>query len=169
MNTDQSSLCYCHRTKKYCITRDYRNRGRQMIARPRGTYILWEMLSLRSGTSVRIRTTMTDIKQDLITFPDHLLAALVRFRRDCSCARNTINKIKALVSYQEWLRSFCSTSIVAVVVCTLTNLVATHAGSINAFQVYRFSDQACAWKTRVPTITVEYSIASMGDLLQIGL
>lgn len=40
--------------------------------RPRGTYVLKEILSLRSGASIRIRTTTIGMKQGLITFPDHL-------------------------------------------------------------------------------------------------
>lgn len=74
------------------MTSDYGNSGKQMIVKPRGTDILWEMLSLWSGATIRIRTT-TNVKQGLITFPDHLLATLV-----CSFGlfvrENTVNKIK---------------------------------------------------------------------------
>jgi len=49
-----------------------------MIARPRGTYILWEMLSLRSTASINIKMMTTGMKQGFITFFDHLLATLVR-------------------------------------------------------------------------------------------
>lgn len=66
--------------------------------RPRGihTYVLKEMLSLRSGASIRIRTTTIGMKQGLITFPDtssgHLATPLLGWRDRGLCSREDLDK-----------------------------------------------------------------------------
>lgn len=145
-----ASSCYCHRTQKY-ISQEITKTGGGRVDNCQTTRYLHIM-----GDAV---TTVGCLDQDQDDDDRYegphnfLLIILVRSLRSCSCART--NKIEAHVSHQECLRSFCSTSIVTVVVCALTNLVATHAGStaaysvpISAFQVYRFSGQACARKIR---------------------
>lgn len=150
MNTGRSSSCYRHRTQKY--RKRLQKQGRtDNCQTTRYLHII--------GDAV---TTVGCLDQDQDdddryegphNFP--LTTCWPPWSARWGVVRVRENKIEARASHQECLRSFWPTSIVTVVVCALTNLVATHAGftaahsvPISAFQVYRFSGQACARKTR---------------------